>query len=563
MIEGNDSLTNLDGLSAITSVGGDLRINSNDALTNLDGLGRITSVGEGLDIHENGALTHLDGLNGITSVTRLSISGNAVLTNLNGLSNLISLGNVSIIGYQGNDPIMSGSTLFICGNDALTNLNGLNKITSVGSLVISSNNALTNLNGLSSLTKVIGYMETSDNNSLTSLNGLNNLASVGGTLQMGDNKALPDCAVCNLLNQLNYGTIDIYDNLDDTCTPVLARCSSFEAVAQDFGSEDQDAGTDDQSSEQYRVELKEGPNNDQQRVCLREQIQDGYGETKWNGNYAWCNEKPELDAQHIDILPMKDLTGDSVPDVIWVGKEKGPENSYQFYGIYSPGDKKLYWLRFKIMDETWCFRNQGDTPRGIKDGYVFLVQHKKYGLPVKLPSSCVAEEYFEVRLVEEGVGGYYNVHLYRNGDLIWRNTIEELMRPRFMAEIDARFLDADGDGVGDVVWWGGDGGSGFSSQFYAVYSVGKGKLYWRYYAWKRGQWSNAAGGHVRGLYRCRRNTGKVPKPVKDLFNRLVADPEDGLATGKPQNYKCIPAKKPGIEWFRKKPRKPTPRPDFW
>ena len=167
-------------------------------------------------------------------------------------------------------------------------------------------------------------------------------------------------------------------------------------------------------------------------------------------------------------------------------------------------------------------------------------------------------ELFEVKVVEEEVGRY-NVHLYRNGNFVWRNTNEELMMPQFL---DANLQDADEDGVKDVVWWGGSGGSGASSQFYAVFSRGKNKVYWRNYAWKRGQWSNAAGGYTRGHYRCRRNTGKVPKPVKDLLDKLIADPEEGLAVGKPGNYKCRPAKKPGIEWFRKKQRKPTP-PDFW
>ena len=49
-------LTNLDGLSNLTSVGGYLRIYGNDALTNLDGLSSLTSVGGDLLIGNNDVL---------------------------------------------------------------------------------------------------------------------------------------------------------------------------------------------------------------------------------------------------------------------------------------------------------------------------------------------------------------------------------------------------------------------------------------------------------------------------------------------------------------------------
>ncbi len=46
-------LTNLNGLSNITSIGGDLRIQNNDVLVNLDGLSSLCSVGEGITIEDN------------------------------------------------------------------------------------------------------------------------------------------------------------------------------------------------------------------------------------------------------------------------------------------------------------------------------------------------------------------------------------------------------------------------------------------------------------------------------------------------------------------------------
>ena len=69
-ISGPD-ITDLSPLSSVTSVGGDLDIQSNHALTNLDGLGGITSVGGFLTLLNNDALTNLDGLAAVTSVGQL------------------------------------------------------------------------------------------------------------------------------------------------------------------------------------------------------------------------------------------------------------------------------------------------------------------------------------------------------------------------------------------------------------------------------------------------------------------------------------------------------------
>ena len=61
---------------------------------------------------------------------------------------------------------------------------------------------------------------------LTTLDGLNGLTSVGGYLRIFYNGVLPDCEVCDLLDQLTSWPIgiNVYDNLDDACTPVPAGC---------------------------------------------------------------------------------------------------------------------------------------------------------------------------------------------------------------------------------------------------------------------------------------------------------------------------------------------------
>jgi hypothetical protein len=105
-ISGPD-ITDLNPLSSVTSVGGNLGIVFNPALTNVDGLAAVTSVGGLLQINGNIALTNLDGLAGITSVdSDLFIQDNTVLTEFCGLFPLLDasglLGTYTVSGNATN-----------------------------------------------------------------------------------------------------------------------------------------------------------------------------------------------------------------------------------------------------------------------------------------------------------------------------------------------------------------------------------------------------------------------------------------------------------------------------
>ncbi|MEZ5031721.1 MAG: T9SS type A sorting domain-containing protein [Saprospiraceae bacterium] len=120
-------MTNLDGLSSLSSVGGYLQITSNASLTNLDGLSSLSSVGGNVNITNDAALTNLDGLSSLSSVGGyLNLWNNISLTNLDGLSSLTSV----------------GQNVLINNNDLLTNLDGLSTLNSVGGslYIINSNN---------------------------------------------------------------------------------------------------------------------------------------------------------------------------------------------------------------------------------------------------------------------------------------------------------------------------------------------------------------------------------------------------------------------------------------
>jgi hypothetical protein len=100
-------------------------------------------------------------------------------------------------------------------------------LTSVGGYSrIYWNTSLTSLNGLSGITSVGGSLTIGENYFLTNLDGLSSLTSVGLSLSIGGNHALPDCEACDFLDQLTTGPTDIsvWQNLDDSCTPVPDEC---------------------------------------------------------------------------------------------------------------------------------------------------------------------------------------------------------------------------------------------------------------------------------------------------------------------------------------------------
>jgi hypothetical protein len=77
------SITNLNGLSVLTSVGGGLYIGNNPSLTNLLGLDNLNTIGGVLWIYWNNAITSLMGLDNLNSIGgTLGIDDNDALTNM-------------------------------------------------------------------------------------------------------------------------------------------------------------------------------------------------------------------------------------------------------------------------------------------------------------------------------------------------------------------------------------------------------------------------------------------------------------------------------------------------
>ncbi|MEQ9569615.1 MAG: PKD domain-containing protein, partial [Longimicrobiales bacterium] len=92
--------TQLDFLSQLTTVDGEVAIRLNDRLTDLDALSSLESVGGGFRIQGNAVLANLDGLSNLTSVQGsrfgfgLTITENPSLSDCSGIRRLIEAGGV-------------------------------------------------------------------------------------------------------------------------------------------------------------------------------------------------------------------------------------------------------------------------------------------------------------------------------------------------------------------------------------------------------------------------------------------------------------------------------------
>ena len=104
-VDNNPALTDLSGLAALRSVGAEcksgqetlcaLNISSNDALADISALSALTFVDD-LTFRENASLTNLDGLSSLTEVGGLLyIADNNALTDISGLSAVTSVGSIS------------------------------------------------------------------------------------------------------------------------------------------------------------------------------------------------------------------------------------------------------------------------------------------------------------------------------------------------------------------------------------------------------------------------------------------------------------------------------------
>lgn len=234
-IVGND-ISNLDGLSGLSAVEGNLFISDSPLLASITGLNLLSTVGKDLTLQANNALETFDGLNSLQSVNgNVFIFRNDALTDLRGLE---SLNFVGALFYISINPILTnvhglealsniGGTLRIWSNTSLSNLDGFAGLKSIrGSLEIVSNSSLTNLDGFLNLQTVERDLLIQLNSSLVSIQGLSRLVSEIEILAILSNTALTNLDGLNDLAEVGQLIIKNNTKLSD-CQGVLKLVDSL------------------------------------------------------------------------------------------------------------------------------------------------------------------------------------------------------------------------------------------------------------------------------------------------------------------------------------------------
>lgn len=210
-------ITNLNGLSVLTSIGEGLFVGDIDALTSLTGLHNLESIGGYLEIFLFDSLSDITALDKLEAIGGgLYIDGNRVLTNLSGLNNITHI----------------AGTMKIAGNDRLKDLSALSAVTAIeGDVEIYNNDSLLSLSGLEKVTTIGGYLFVFNNDLLCSLTGLDSIdaESIQG-LEINGNNWLSGCevlSICNYLNNPSGNTLIVGNTVGcNSIEEVLDSCNA-------------------------------------------------------------------------------------------------------------------------------------------------------------------------------------------------------------------------------------------------------------------------------------------------------------------------------------------------
>ncbi len=238
MIESNEVLKNLEGLNNLISIGNKLYIEGNFSLINLSGLENLQYIGGDVVVSNNISLTSMSGLEGLSTIEgMLSIEYNDMLSNLTGLDHVVSVDGV--VRFFSNALLNS-----LTGLEGLTFIGGGLFIGGQGHLGGLGNPSLNSLMALSALTSIGGQLMIGYNSSLTSLDGIGNIGAGSITgLNIFNNPMLSTCEVQSICDYLANpaGTIEIYSNaagcnsqaeVEEACISLNASVIANEMMAK-------------------------------------------------------------------------------------------------------------------------------------------------------------------------------------------------------------------------------------------------------------------------------------------------------------------------------------------
>jgi hypothetical protein len=210
IVERLDSLVDLRALSAVESVGDDLRVWANPLLATLSGLEGITHV-EQVVVSSNPQLADLEGLSGLTTAGTVNINRNTSLTNVEGLRNLVSCALLALWDLQSLTTLeglrnLRGAQVEITTAPELRTLHGLEQI-SGATVMIHWLPQLRDLSGLGT----VEALSVGGNAMLESLDGIGGVSSSAGFIWLELNPNLVDIGA--LASVTECGFISVENNV--------------------------------------------------------------------------------------------------------------------------------------------------------------------------------------------------------------------------------------------------------------------------------------------------------------------------------------------------------------
>ena len=174
----NQLLSDLSAFSLLDTINGDLWIVANTQLQDMVGFENVTKIKDSIRIANNPQLSSLN-LNLKSGVSQITIINNSRLKHLYGFEDITFqtggikiLYNDSLQDFHGFDNLsILRSDLFIDGNPMAIDFSGFNKLKEVGGLII-TNMPCKNLTGFSSLERIRGNFEIGLTDNMESFQGV-------------------------------------------------------------------------------------------------------------------------------------------------------------------------------------------------------------------------------------------------------------------------------------------------------------------------------------------------------------------------------------------------------
>ncbi len=198
-------LETITGFNNLNHLGG-LSIQEANKLQNLEFLSNIKEIRGDLGVSNCPQISTLDGLNNINKV------GGNLSFSYNGIQNIHGLDRLTFVGGR-----------FSLRELNLTSLEGLNALNFIGNSLSIIATKIIDIDPLSSLEILAGSLNIRGNTLLTNLDGLRNVVYLGGYIKLDGNISLGSCCIPLLLTPENDSQFDvIQDN--------LPNCNSLEEI---------------------------------------------------------------------------------------------------------------------------------------------------------------------------------------------------------------------------------------------------------------------------------------------------------------------------------------------